>query len=452
MNNATKLGTEKISKLLMAFALPSVVSMVLNALYNMVDQIFIGQGVGYLGNAATNVIFPLAMLAVAFGLMLGDGSASYFNLKHGEGKHEEADRGMAAGILGLVIIGLILALVYNVFLGPLCRLFGATDATYSYCIQYGRIISIGIFFCVFSSATMSMIRADGSPKFAMTGMIVGCAINMIFDPVTIFVWKWGVTGAALATIAGQIANSFINLWYLCGHTKTMKLSKESFHHCASKITQVARFGMSSFTTQVMIVVVVLIQNNLLVYYGALSVYGADVPMAAFGVTMKIFNILQSAVTGMMAGAQPILSFNYGSDRYDRVLKTLKITLCAALILTISATIWFQLAPMSVISIFGSNDALYNQYAMLCLRVYLSMLAMDAIQMVTSSFLQSLGKPKEASILILIRQLVVLVPGMLIFGYFFGVEGLLYAGPVAGVVAGVLSIYDLKRETKKLKAA
>lgn len=451
MSEENRLGTEKIGKLLFLFSVPSVVSLVLNALYNMVDQIFIGQGVGYLGNGATNVIFPMTQLAVAIGLLIGDGTAAFMNLKMGTGDRKSAEKGMASGILGLCISGVVLLILYNLFLTPLCRLFGATDLIMSYAIDYGRIISLGMLFCVFASGSMSMVRADGSPKIAMIGMVTGCVINLIGDPLTIFVLGWGVKGAALATIAGQFANAAINVWYFT-RCKSVKLKRESFQGSLSYLPKASRLGLSSFSTQMAIVVVITVQNNLLVKYGAMSRYGAEIPMTALGVTMKVFTLLQCAISGLCSGAQPIISYNYGSRKYDRVKATLKALLMISVAIMTAATIWFQAAPMSIVNIFGSSDALYNEFSMKCLRIYLMLVIMDAFQMVGSSFLQSVGKPLPASMLVLFRQIIILIPGMLIMAALTGVEGILWSGAIASALVGSVAIIILLRERKALSVS
>lgn len=451
MSEENRLGTEKIGKLLFLFSVPSVVSLVLNALYNMVDQIFIGQGVGYLGNGATNVIFPMTQLAVAIGLLIGDGTAAFMNLTMGTGDRKSVEKGMASGILGLCISGVVLLILYNIFLTPLCRLFGATDLIMSYAIDYGRIISLGMLFCVFASGSMSMVRADGSPKIAMIGMVTGCVINLIGDPLTIFVLGWGVKGAALATIAGQFANAAINVWYFT-RCKSVKLQRESFQGSLSYLPKASRLGLSSFSTQMAIVVVITVQNNLLVKYGAMSRYGAEIPMTALGVTMKVFTLLQCAISGLCSGAQPIISYNYGSRKYDRVKATLKVLLMISVAIMTAATIWFQAAPMSIVNIFGSSDALYNEFSMKCLRIYLMLVIMDAFQMVGSSFLQSVGKPLPASMLVLFRQIIILIPGMLIMAALTGVEGILWSGAIASALVGSVAIIILLRERKALSVS
>ena len=449
MDYTEYLQKEKIGKLLLAFSVPSILSMVLNALYNTVDQIFIGQGVGYLGNGATNVIFPLTQLAVAVGLLIGDGAAAYINLQLGQGKKENADKGMAAGIVGMLVAGIVLFAVYNIFLEPLCHLFGATELTLPYALEYGRIISIGIIFCVFASGSMSMVRADGSPKVAMIGMVAGCVVNLIGDPIAIFVLKQGVAGAAWATILGQLVNMIINMLYL-RKCKSVTVTRKELKGCRAYIPRVSKMGMSSFVTQISVVIVVAVMNNLMVAYGAASKYGAEIPMTALGITMKVFTILQFAIIGLCAGAQPVISCNYGSGCYQRVSRLLKIILVISIGIMAVATIWFQIAPMSIVNIFGSSDDLYNEFAVKCMKIYLMLLVFDAVQMTASSFLQSIGKSVKAALITLIRQIVILVPAACIFAKAFGVEGILYSGPVAALVSGILSAVFLAKENGRLK--
>lgn len=451
MQTNQQLETTPILKLLRIFAMPSVISMVLNAIYNMVDQIFIGQGVGYLGNGATNVIFPLTVFAIAFSYMAGDGASSYMNLKMGEKKQEDAKKGMAAGILLSLGIGLFLLVLYNLFLTPLSIFFGATDAILPYALDYGRIISLGMVFYVFPNTTMSIIRADGSPSIAMGGMIAGCVVNMIGDPLTIFVFHMGVKGAALATIMGQFVTCLINIWYLSRHGKSIQLEKKDFYHCSSYFPSILKMGLSSFVTQITIVIVLFVQNNVLVKYGAQSRYGAEIPMTALGVTMKVFTILQSAIIGLTTGSQPIFSYNYGARNYLRVKTCLKYTLCIAIGLFALATAIFQISPMSIVSWFGSNDPLYNEFSVLTLRLYLSCLVFDAFQMVGSSYLQSIGKAELGSILILFRQVIIQIPSMLILAAFGGVEATLYAGPISSVSVGLLSIFFITKQVKTMKS-
>ena len=440
---------EKIGKLLVMFSVPSVISLVLNALYNMVDQIFIGNGVGYLGNGATNVIFPLTQLAIAIGLLIGDGTASYMNLKLGEGKREEAEKGMAAGLIALVISGVTLSILLTAFLQPLCRLFGATDDIMPYALDYGYIIVAGTIFNIFPCGAMSIVRGNGGPKTAMLSMLTGFTVNMIGDPLTIYGFHWGVKGAAIATVLGQAASALVCIVYLARKKGTLQLTKRSFAGCLRFIPKTARLGLSSFVTQLAIVVVLYFQNNLLVKYGALSKYGAEIPLTALGVIMKVFTMLQNAITGLCSGAQPIISYNYRRDLRSRVRQILKRLVIFSAALMGIATVWFQLAPMSVVRIFGSADPLYNEFAVKCLRIFLMLIFLDSFQMVASSFLQSIGKPFSATALVMFRQIIVQVPAMLILGEMYGVDGLLYAGTLSSLLVGILSIAFLVHEWRAL---
>ena len=440
---------EKVGKLLMMFSVPSVISLVLNALYNMVDQIFIGNGVGYLGNGATNVIFPLTQLAIAIGLLIGDGTASYMNLKLGEGKREEAEKGMAAGLAALVVSGAALSVLLTVFLEPLCRLFGATDDIMPYALDYGYIIVAGTILNIFPCGAMSIVRGNGGPKTAMLSMLTGFTVNMIGDPLTIYGFHWGVKGAAIATVLGQAASAAVCVVYLIRKKGTVRLTKRSFTGWARFVPKTARLGLSSFVTQLAIVVVLYFQNNLLVKYGALSKYGAEIPLTALGVTMKVFTMLQNAITGLCSGAQPIISYNYGRDLRSRVRQILKLLVIFSAALMGIATVWFQLAPMSIVRIFGSADPLYNEFSVKCLRIFLMLIFLDSFQMVGSSFLQSIGKPIPATALVLFRQIIVQVPALLILGKLFGIDGLLYAGALSSLLVGILAIVFLAREWRAL---
>ncbi len=440
---------ERLGKLLIKFSVPSVISLVLNAVYNMVDQIFIGNGVGYLGNGATNVIFPMTMLAIAIGLLIGDGTAGYINLMLGKGEREDAEKGMAAGLAALVVSGLILSVGLTIFLEPLCRLFGATDDIMPYALDYGYIIVAGTIFNLFPCGAMSIVRGNGGPKTAMLSMLTGFTINIIGDPLTIYVFHWGVKGAALATVLGQAASAAICIGYIAGGHGMVKLSKKSFSGCAKYVPKTAKLGLASFVTQIAVVVVLYFQNNLLVKYGALSKYGAEIPLTALGVTMKVFTLLQNAITGLCSGAQPVISYNYGRALYNRVRRVLKLLVLISAGLMGLATIWFQAAPMSIVRIFGSSDPLYNEFSVKCLRIFLMLIFLDSFQMVATSLLQSIGKPIPAMALIMFRQIIVQIPAMLILGKIFGVDGLLYAGALSSLLVGIISIAALIAEWRKL---
>lgn len=434
MEKENILGTEKIGKLLAKFAIPGIISMVVNSLYNIVDQIFIGQGVGYLGNGATTVIFPMTTFAMAFSLLFGDGSAAFLSLKLGEKKEDEAARGTGAGIIGFVGIGIIITILYLIFLEPLCKLFGASEAILPYAKDYGRIITYGLPFCAVCAGGASIIRADGNPKFNMIGLFAGTIINVVLDPIFIFIFHWGVKGAAFATILGQFANAVLNIYYFSKKMKNVSLNRFVFRKSISYIPRVSKLGISSFITQMALVVAMATRNNVLVTYGAQSKYGPDIPVTTLGITMKTFAIIMSIVIGLSAGAQPIFGYNYGSGKYDRVKKTFKLV---AVLSTIICTVAFFLAqfkPMAIISIFGSESDLYNEFAIKCMRIYLMLIPTVGIQIMSGIFFQALGYPVQASILSLSKQIIFQLPVTILLPVFMGVEGVLWAGPVSDVLA------------------
>lgn len=434
MEKENILGREKIGKLLAKFAIPGIISMVVNSLYNIVDQIFIGQGVGYLGNGATTVIFPMITFAMAFSLLFGDGSATFLSLKLGEKKEDEAARGTGAGIIGFVGIGIIITILYLIFLEPLCKLFGASEAILPYAKDYGRIITYGLPFCAVCAGGASIIRADGNPKFNMIGLFAGTIINVVLDPIFIFVFHWGIKGAAFATILGQFANAVLNIYYFSKKMRNVSLNRFVFRKSISYIPRVSKLGISSFITQMALVVAMATRNNVLVTYGAKSKYGSDIPVTTLGITMKTFTIIMSIVLGLSAGAQPIFGYNYGSGKYDRVKKTFKLV---AVLSTIICTVAFFLAqfkPMAIISIFGSESDLYNEFAIKCMKIYLMLIPTVGIQIMSGIFFQALGYPVQASILSLSKQIIFQLPVTILLPVFMGVEGVLWAGPVSDVLA------------------
>ena len=434
MEKENILGREKIGKLLAKFAIPGIISMVVNSLYNIVDQIFIGQGVGYLGNGATTVIFPMITFAMAFSLLFGDGSATFLSLKLGEKKEDEAARGTGAGIIGFVGIGMIITILYLIFLEPLCKLFGASEAILPYAKDYGRIITYGLPFCAVCAGGASIIRADGNPKFNMIGLFAGTIINVVLDPIFIFVFHWGVKGAAFATILGQFANAVLNIYYFSKKMRNVSLNRFVFRKSISYIPRVSKLGISSFITQMALVVAMATRNNVLVTYGAKSKYGSDIPVTTLGITMKTFTIIMSIVLGLSAGAQPIFGYNYGSGKYDRVKKTFKLV---AVLSTIICTVAFFLAqfkPLAIISIFGSESDLYNEFAIKCMKIYLMLIPTVGIQIMSGIFFQALGYPVQASILSLSKQIIFQLPVTILLPVFMGVEGVLWAGPVSDVLA------------------
>lgn len=443
------LGTEKIGKLIKKFSIPCIISLLVNSLYNIIDQIFIGWGVGYLGNGATNVVFPITMICLAFALMFGDGSSAYLSLKLGEKKKEDAAKGVANGIIISIIISIIFCTLTLIFLQQLLNLFGCTDALRDYAISYGRIIVIGIPFMMIGTTLNSIIRADGSPKYSMISMISGAVLNTILDPVLIFVFKMGVEGAAIATIFSQFITFVLNILYI-KKFKSIQLNKENFKFKVNISKKVLSLGISSFITQMSIVFVIAAENNLLVKYGTESKFGSEIPITVLGIVMKISQILNSIIIGLVAGTQPIFGYNYGARKFDRVKKTLKIVLSISFGISAFAFILFQIIPDKLIAIFGSGDDNYMEFACLAFRTYLMLCICNGIQIPAGIFFQAIGKSSQSSVLSLSRQIVFLIPAMIILGSMFGIMGVLSAGPVADGLAFILAAILLTYEIKNLK--
>ena len=442
------LGKEKINKLIKKFSIPCIISLLVNSLYNIVDQIFIGQGVGYLGNGATNVVFPLVMIGLAFSLMFGDGASSYLSLKLGEKKKEEAKIGIGNGIVLSIITSVLLCLITLIFLPVLLKIFGCTDNLRDYAMIYGKIIAIGFPFSMIGTTLNSIIRADGSPKYAMTSMLAGAILNTILDPIFIFVFNRGVEGAAIATVISQILTFILNVAYI-KKFKSIKLDKNSLKLRGNVSRKVATLGISSFITQMSIVCVMTVENNLLGKTGAQSKFGSEIPITVLGIVMKISQILNSIIIGIAAGSQPIFGYNYGARKFDRVKQTLKIVLGSSLVISTIAFILFQTIPDKLILIFGSGDENYIEFACLAFRTYLFLCIFNGAQIPSGIFFQAIGKSTKSAILSLSRQIVILIPAMIILSKMFGIMGVLYAGPVADGLAFVLAVILLFRELKHL---
>lgn len=431
-------ATEPIGRLIVKFAVSSVIALLVNSLYNIVDQIFIGNGVGYLGNGATNIVFPITIIALALAMMIGNGGAAYLSLKLGEGNVNSAKKGIGNAVTMVTAVSIVLATVFLLFINPILTLFGATDTLRPYALDYGWIIGIGLPFMMISGAINSMIRADGSPKYAMFSMVIGAVLNVILDAVFIFPLQMGVQGAAIATVIGQVASFVVSVAYL-PRFKTVRLNKFAFCLDTKACGNIVVFGLSSFITQFAITIVMALTNNLLAQYGAQSVYGADIPLTATGIVMKVNQIMISILLGIATGAQPIIGFNYGAKNFHRVKKALEISLIASEIISVLAFLLFQFAPMSVISLFGSEDGLYNEFAVKAFRIFLMLCPLTGFQTVIAVYLQAVGKPVMSALLSLARQIIFFVPAALLLPLTLGVEGVLWTGPVADGLAFLMSL-------------
>lgn len=440
------LGSEPVSSLLRRFAIPSVIAMLVSALYNMVDQLFIGHSIGVLGNAATNVAFPLSMVCTSIGLLCGIGGAANFNLCMGRREPEHAKSYVGSAISMLAILGVILCVAVQLFLRPMMLLFGATPDVIDYACTYTRITSIGFPFLIVTIGGSNLIRADGSPKFSMLCNLVGAIVNTILDPLFIFVFHMGMAGAALATITGQILSFALVVFYLRGF-KTLPLSLSDLKPNMACWARIAALGATPAFNQVAMMVVQIVMNNTLTHYGSNSVYGSDIPLACAGIISKVNMLFFSFAIGISQGLQPIVSFNFGAQKYDRVKDAYKKAVFAATAISIVAFLCFQFFPRQIIGIFGSGSEEYLHFAERYFRIFLFFTFLNGIQPVSSNFFTSIGAPKKGIFLSLTRQIIFLLPLLLIFPYLFGIDGVMYTAPIADLAAASVSIVMVVREFK-----
>ena len=423
-NENNPLGYEKLSVLLKRFAIPSIIAMVVSSLYNIVDQIFIGQGVGYLGNAATNVAFPLTTICLAITLLISIGSASRFSLSLGEGDADRAAQAVGNALAMMVLFGILYTLCIEIFLVPLLNAFGATQDVLPYAIEYTRITAVGMPLLIITNGMSNLARADGSPNYSMMCMLIGAIINTILDPLFIFKFHMGVRGAAFATVIGQFFSFLMALYYVKKFTH-IRLKKQHFILKPQVCLNIASLGMSNCLNQVAITFVQIVMNNTLTYYGSNSVYGSDIPLACAGIISKVNMLFFSFVIGISQGLQPIVSFNFGAQKYDRVKDAYKKAVFAATAISIVAFLCFQFFPRQIIGIFGSGSEEYLHFAERYFRIFLFFTFLNGIQPVSSNFFTSIGAPKKGIFLSLTRQIIFLLPLLLIFPYLFGIDGVMY---------------------------
>lgn len=447
------LGKEKINKLLLAFSIPCVISMLINSIYNIVDQIFIGKGVGTLGNAATNVIFPLIIMFNAIAGLIGNGAAANLSLKLGEGNKKEASKSIGLAISMSLVISILISIIAYVALPKLVYLFGCTDSVYQYAIDYGRIIILGTPFVLIYSVFSSIIRADGSPRYAMIMLVVGAIINIILDPLFIFTFNMGIKGGAIATVIGQFISFIIAICYF-KKFKSVKLDKNDFR-LDKDAFKILSLGLSSFITQATILVLFVFMNNIMTKLGSSTKFGADIPLSVYGVISKINSLYISTVLGISIGSQPIIGFNYGAGNELRVKETIKKVLTVNFVIGIVFNLLFVLFPRQIAGIFiSSSDVSYDlfmEFAVLMCHSFLLVIALNALEMTTSIVVQSLGKIVKATAVSFIRQIILLIPISLLLAYVFdmGIYGVLYAGCIADLLCFIITIFILRSEYVKL---
>ena len=447
------LGKEKINRLLLAFSIPCVISMLINSIYNIVDQIFIGKGVGTLGNAATNVIFPLVIVFNAFASLIGTGSAANLSLKLGENNKIEASKGVGQAIVCTVIGSIVLGVIAFLALPQLVLFFGCTKNVYPYAVDYGRIICIGAPFMIIYSAFSNLIRADGSPKYSMMMLVVGAIINIILDPIFIFGFGLGVKGGAIATVLGQVVSFVLAICY-CKKFKSIKLNKDSMK-IDKNIFRIGGLGLSSFITQCTVLVLFVFMNNMMTRFGALSKFGADIPLSVYGVISKINSIYISIVLGISIGAQPIIGFNYGAGNRKRVRETIRKVVIINFIIGIVFNVVFFFFPREIASLFiNSTDASYDlfmEFATILCHSFLLVIACNALEITGSISIQSLGNVKKATALSFIRQIILFIPISLFLAIVLqkGIYGIAYAGCISDMLCFIIAIFIIGSEYKKL---
>lgn len=438
------LGEEKISKLLLRFSIPCVVGLLIGALYNIVDQIFIGNSeLGYLGNAATGVSFPVICLVNAFAWCIGDGAASYLSICAGRNDGQRAHKCVGTGITVSTLISLVMAVLCILFSQPLMAVFGASDQTMDMAVEYFRILAAMFPFYLLSCVMNSMIRADGSPTYAMVALASGAVINVVLDPIFIYACKWGIAGAAWATAIGQIVSFVLCVVYFV-RPKTFRLQKNSFTPDRAVLKDVVTLGASTFVTQVAIVIMALVCNMTLAKYGALSRYGQDIPISVFSIQNKVYTVVGNIITGIVLGGQPIFGYNYGAGNMNRVRQTYRIVLITSVAVGLVSTLIFQFWPELVINLFGAGDEMYMEFGKKTFRIYLSLVTVTGVVKMTAVFFQSIGKSAQAVAASLVRDILCFTPLTIFLSAGLeqnqpgnGIDGILWAAPIADAVAAVV---------------
>ena len=433
------LAFESTGRLIAKYSVPSVIAMLVSSLYNIVDQIFIGQGVGMLGNAATNVAFPFVNVCIALSLLIGIGGASNFNLNMGRGKNEKAKSFAGTSISLLILSGLALSIFSLLFLKPILIAFGSTKQVFPYALTYTRITALGFPFLIATNGFCNLIRSDGSPRYSMVVIVTGAVINTCLDPLFIFGFHWGIAGGAAATVIGQAVSCVMAAVYLT-RFRTMKLTKDCLKIKADNLKDIVSIGIASFFNQIAMMAVQIALNNTLAYYGALSSYGSDIPLACAGVIIKVNAFVMAFAIGIAQGCQPILGFNYGAQLYGRVRDTLKKEIITVTAIFSAAFICFQLIPRQIVSIFGEGSAAYFHFAERYFRIYLFMVFINGLQPIVSNFFSSIGKSLKGMLLSLTRQILFLLPLILLLPVFLGIDGVMYAGPIADGIAAVTAFF------------
>lgn len=455
----TFLVTEPLGKLMKKYSLPCVISLLVAALYNIVDQIFIANAdyLGTAGNAANNVVFPLTVVALAVAVMIGDGCCAFVSICLGAHDESNASGSVGSAVLTVLISSAVLTALYFAFQEPLLTAFGGrvNEKTFALAKEYFTWITAGIPFYMFGQAMNPIIRSDGSPRFAMAATLCGAAVNIVLDPVLIFVFRWGMMGAAVATVLGQVLTSALSLWYIC-HMKNISLKKESIGLRPVLMKKYIPLGVCSFLAQISLVAAMAANSNMITKYSALDeIFGmaeySDIPMAVIGIVMKFFQIVISISIGLAAGCIPIVGYNIGAGRNDRANSLFKLLLLTEAAVGAVALFIVEVFPQQLIGIFGAagESVYYTEFAVKAFRIYLCMTVFACVNKAAFIFLQSMGKPWESTLLSMLREVVLGVGLALLLPLRFGLDGVLLSMPVADVMTFIVSAIIIQKTFREL---
>jgi putative MATE family efflux protein len=450
MKQENILGTENINKLILKFAVPTILSMLTTSLYNLVDQIFIGHAVGYMGNAAINAAFPINIIVMGLALWVGDGTATYIGINLGAGRREEADKAIAQSALLLFIISAAAVSLFYIFMKPMLYLAGCTDLLLPYAVEYTKYILLGVPFLIFSCGMNPGVRMDGNPRYAMIVIVSGCALNCVLDPLFIFGFDMGLAGAAVATVISQLFSMILVLSYF-PRLKTFAFKRENVRLHGRLPLTVLKLGLSSLTLNCCQIVSVLINNNLLIYYGALSPLGAEAVFAAMGAVQKVTFLATNVTAGIGIGAQPIISFNYGARNFDRVRKCYFSAVRGAVVFSVAVVVLTRIFPEQIVSVFGDDNPGFVAFGIAVLQFWLPSIILSGVQDVSTSFFQSTGRPFLAMAIPVARRIALILPLSFIFPRYWGVISILWTAPVADTVVFVIILGLLRKAFREMRA-
>lgn len=441
------LEAESIGKLIAKYSLPAIASSLVSSVYNIVDQIFVGNKIGELGNAATNVAFPLVMVITTLAMTFGAGSAASFSLYLGQKEEKKAKSVVGNGMTLMILCGILVAVISQLFLRPVLTAFGGRARTLEYAIEYTRILVFGFPCAILGTGASQLIRADGSPKYAMISTLTGAVLNCILDPILIFGLDMGMSGAALATVTGQFISAVLILAYFT-RFKTFRLKLRDFIFRPASIMRIFQLGVAAGANQLAITLVQIVMNNTLGYYGELSQYGRDIPLACVGIISKVSSVFNAVIFGISQSTQPILGYNYGAGNYVRVKNTFQRAALIVTCISCTAFLCFQIFPRQIIGVFGSGDALYYEFALRYFHIFLFCTFIVGSQILSAQFFPSIGKGGIGTVVSLSRQVFFLLPLVIVFPLIWGIDGVLWAGPIADGLSGILALLLVRREMKK----